>query len=174
ALRLRTYLAELLDEQDAAVGALESAGLRAVTEELALRVLIREVAAHHRDERAACLRALAREEAREQLAAAAGLAGEQRVRVVLRHAGELLAQRANRLALAGGNRVLHRDTAPVALGAAHRERSLDGTQQLRERDGLLDEVHGAEARGLDGSVDGAVPRHHDDGARRAAFGPLAQ
>jgi hypothetical protein len=117
---------------------------------------------------------LASEKPREQLAPAAGLTREQRVRVVLCEAPQLLAQRPNRLALAGGNGVLDVDAAALALGAPNGERSLDGPQQLRERDGLLDEVHGAETRGFDGRVDGAVAGHHDDRARRPAFGPLSQ
>ena len=83
---MRPDLAELLDEQDATVGALESTGLRAVSEQLALRVFVGEIAAHDGDEWTARLRTLAREEAREQLAAAAGLARDQCVGVVLRDA----------------------------------------------------------------------------------------
>ncbi len=174
ALRLRAHLTELLNEKDSAFCTLESSGLRAVAEQLALRVLVRQVAAHHGDERSACLCALAGEKAREQLAAAAGLAREQRVRAVLRDASELLAQRAYRLALAGGGDVLHGYAAPLALVAPNGERSFHGAQQLRERDGLLDEVDGAETRGFHGRVDGAVARHHDDGAHRPAFRPLAK
>jgi hypothetical protein len=54
------------------------------------------------------------------------------------------------------------------------ERALDGTQQLRERDRFLDEIHGAETRCFDGRVHGAVARHHDDGSGRSAFRPFAQ
>ena len=174
ALRLRANLAELLDEQDAVFCALESPRLGAVAKQLALRVLVVQIAAHDGDERAARLRALAREEAREQLASAAGLTREQRVRVVLRDARDLLAQRTHRLTLAGRHGVLRGDAAPLLLVAAHGERSFHRAQQLRERNGLLDEIDGAEARGLDGRVDGAVARHHDDGARRAALRPFAQ
>ncbi len=71
-------------------GAFEGAGLGAVAEELALRVLVAQIPAHDCDERAARLRALVGEEAGEQLAAAAGFAREQRVCVVLRDASDLL------------------------------------------------------------------------------------
>ena len=93
-------LAELLNEEYSALCTRESAGLRAVAEQLALRVVVVKVAAHHGNERAARL-AQAGEVAREQLAPAAGLAREHRVGVVLRDARNLLAQCANRLTLTG-------------------------------------------------------------------------
>ena len=124
-------VAELLDEQDSAVGAFERAGLLAVAEELPLRFLRAQVAAHQDDERRARVSALASEIAREQLAAAARFAREQRMCVVLRDSRDLLAQRAHRLALARRRRRL-RDCEPaLVLRAAHRERFLDGAQQLR-------------------------------------------
>ena len=69
----------------------------------------------------------------------------------------------------------HQELAGLAAALAGIERALDGAQQLRERQRLLDEVERAEPRRLDRGLDGAVAGHHDD---RAAVGggggPLAQ
>jgi len=42
------------------------------------------------------------------------------------------------------------------------ERALDRAQQLRERQRFLDEIEGAETRGLHRGFHGAVTGHHDD------------
>ena len=63
----------------------------------------------------------------------------------------------------------------LLLQAPGLERAVQRQQQLRERDGLLDEVVRAEARRLDRGLDRAVARHHDDrAAGAAALVPLAQ
>ena len=65
--------------------------------------------------------------------------------------------------------------ARLAVAPAGIERALHGAQQLRERQRLLDEIEGAEARRLDRGLDRAVPGHHH---HRAAVGgrgrPFAQ
>ena len=67
------------------------------------------------------------------------------------------------------------ELAGLAVPAAGIERALDRAQQLGERQRLLDEVEGAEARRLDRGLDRAVAGHHD---HRTAIGgagrPLAQ
>src|SRR5262249_33670588 len=100
---------------------------------MTLRVFRAQVTAHHDHEGCTRLLALAREEAREQLATATGLAGEQGMRVVLRDSRDLLAQRTHRLALAGRRGALRERHAALILRTAHRERLLDRAEQLRER-----------------------------------------
>ena len=64
--------------------------------------------------------------------------------------------------------------APRLLGERRLEGPGDGAKQLLQADRLLEKVEGADLGGLDGRLDRAVTRHHDDRARGAAFGPLAQ
>ena len=56
----------------------------------------------------------------------------------------------------------HDELAGLALALAGIERALDGAQQLRERERLLDEVERAETRGFHRRLDRAVTGHHDD------------
>jgi hypothetical protein len=94
------------------------------------------------------------------------------VRIVLRNAADLLAQGPHRLALAGRRSELRTRAAAQLFATTQRQRLLDGTQQLGERNGLLEEIDGAEARGFHSRVDRAVARHHDHGTAGAVLGPF--
>ena len=116
--------------------------------------------------------------ARERFLAGAGLALDQHGRIGGRDAFELRLQRLHRLAVADrlGRRGQLAAQAVVLLAqAAGLERAREREQQLRARNGFLDEVVGAEPRRLDRRLDGAVAGHHDDRATgAAALAPFAQ
>ena len=103
------------------------------------------------------------DEARQLLAIGAGLAEQQQRRAVGGQPRQLAAQLRDRAAAADR---APRPDAPaltnLPLGRRERgiERALDGAQQLGQRQRLLDEIIGAEARGLDRGLDRAVAGHH--------------
>ena len=107
--------------------------------------------------------------ARHQLLAAAVLAVDQHAAVGRRGGGDLLAQRPDRRALADDLGALIETRAQgrvLALEPRVLEGAADRDQDLLEGERLLDEVVGAQARGLDRRLDRAVAGdHHDDGLR---------
>ena len=114
--------------------------------------------------------------ARERLAARAGLADQQHRRGVGGDLLQLGAQLLHDPALADRHQQRRAEQlARLAVAPAGIERALHRAQQLRERQRLLDEIEGAEARRLDRGLDRAVTGHHH---HRAAVGgagrPLAQ
>jgi hypothetical protein len=57
----------------------------------------------------------------------------------------------------------HRERDPARLfGCSRLERARYRREQLGESDRLLEEIESADARRLDGGLDRAMPRHHDD------------
>jgi hypothetical protein len=140
--------------------------------------VIRAARADERDERLAGARLVRMQEARERLAPRAGLADQQHRG---HRAGDLLDLARAAACMCCSCRPARPRPAPSSLHrgarllAAGLERALDGAQQLGERQRLLDEIEGAEARGLDRRLDGAVARHHHDRAGPSVgLGPLAQ
>ena len=102
------------------------------------------------------------QEARAELDAAAGLGDEQHRRAQVGDALEPLLQlRDERRAAERGER-----QARLRLLAAVLQRAPDGREQLLQRDRLLEEIVGADARRLHRGVDRAVARHHHDRHRQ--------
>ncbi len=128
-------------------------------------------AADHRHEGLAGARTGIVHEARERLAAGAGFAHEQHG---CRRAGDLLQigpQLLDQAALADRRDGCRSEQlASGAALAAGFERTLDGAQQLGERQRLFDEIEGAEPGRLDRRVDGAMTGHHHDRAAVAREG----
>ena len=95
--------------------------------------------------------------------AAARLAADQHAGVGGGDTLHLLAQRAHRGALADQERVrfgLRAQPQVFAPQLVVLERALERDQELAQGHGFLDEVVGAEARGLDRGLHRTVPRHH--------------
>jgi hypothetical protein len=116
--------------------------------------------------------------ARERFLAGAGLALDQYPRIVRCDPLDLLAQGLHAPAAADEldrRRQLSAQPFIFALESARFERKRYDEQELRERDGFLDEIPRAEPRRLDRGLDRAVAADHDDGARQtAALAPLAK
>jgi hypothetical protein len=112
----------------------------------------------------------------EGFASRAGLADQHHRGVVPRDLLHLLAQPLHQPALADRrNQRRNQRALRLATAFAGLERALGGTQELRDRERLLDEVEGAEARRLDRGLDCAVAgEHHDGAAQRVLLVPLAQ
>ena len=87
---------------------------------------------------------------------AARLADEQHRRAQAAHLVQALAQLLHDPRLA---QLRHRE-AGARQDAPAGERLADRREQLRQADRLLEEIEGADARGLDRGVDRAVARHH--------------
>ena len=103
--------------------------------------------------------------ARDQLLARAALAVDEDAPVGRRRDGDLLAQLLDEAALADDLLAALELLAQVAvlpLEPPVVERARGGEERLLERQGLFDEVVGAELGGLDGGLDGAVSGDHDD------------
>ena len=174
-LGLDAHVADLVQEQRAAVGQLElsappadRAGERAalVTEQLGLDQLLGDGGAVDLDERAVPSRGLGVDGARHQLLAgpfSPWISTRPLVGAAMR---DLLAQLLDDPALADDPLTaleLLAQVTVLALEAAVVERSGRGQQDLLERERLLDEVVRAELGGLDGGLDGAVTGDHDHG-----------
>ena len=181
ALHARGQILDLVNEERAVAGFLQHPGdLGAVAllapEQACLRVRLAQAARHQGHERCAGARALLVQVAREGFAPGAGLADQQHRRGIARDLLQLGAQLLHDAALADrdGERCAE-ELAGLAVAAAGIERALHGAQQLGQRQRLLHEIEGAQARRLDRGLDRAVTGHHD---HRAAVGgagrPLAQ
>jgi hypothetical protein len=177
-LERQRQLADLVEEQRAAVGLGEEPAPRAVgagerplgvPEELALEQRLRDRGAVHGDEGVVPARGLRVDGAGEHLLARAALALEEHGRLVLRGALDQLQhldhRRRGRDDRPLADRALHvaleelvraAELLPLA-GLAQREQDLRGLEGLREV------VVGAAPHGLDGEVGGAVSRHQDHG-----------
>ena len=179
-LHARGQILDLVNEERAAASLLEQALLadarRLAAEQAALRIRLAQCARDQRDERLGRVRAVLVHVARKGFASRARLADEQQRRGVGRYLLQLGAQLLHQAALADRRGECSAEQFPrLAVAPAGIERALHGAQQLGERQRLLDEVEGPEARGLDRRLDGAVPGHHDDRAAVGdARGPFAQ
>jgi hypothetical protein len=171
-LRREIHVADLVEEQRAAVGLLEEAALsplraseRAalVTEQLALDQLTRDGRAVHFDERRVFARAQPVNGAADQLLASAGFTGDEHTGLGGRDLVDISEKLLNWLA--GADHLVAR----LELGA----HALDGARQARRANGVLhadqhalarqrlfEEVAGPELDGQDGVVHGGVAAHH--------------
>jgi hypothetical protein len=169
-LQLGRHVADLVEEQGAAVGLLEAApplrrrtgeGAALVTEQLGFQQVLRNRSGIQRDERPGCTRAVAVQRTRDQFLAAAGFAGDK-------HGGVRLAEPADgaehllhrrRLAEHFGDRRLarHRRFAAGAFGqrAAHQFERLVDVERLRQvfERPALERRHGAVEVGIRGHDD---------------------
>src|SRR5262245_7085977 len=184
-LRIEAHVADLVEEERAAVGQLELAAAPRqsarertllVTEQLGLDQLLGDGGAVDLDEGALAARGLHVDRPRYQLLAAAVLAVDQHAAGGGRGGRDLLAQRPDRRALAddlGALLEARAERGVLALEPGVLEGAADRDQDLLERQGLLDEVVGAQARGLHRGLDRAVARDHDHdrlGARALDLG----
>ena len=172
-LRLEAHIADLVQEERAAVGELELAAAprqrpreRAllVAEQLGLDQLLGDGGAVDLYEGALAARGLHVDGARHQLLAAAVLAVDQHAPGGGRGGRDLLAQRPDRRALADDLGALLEARAQrrvLLLEPRVLEGAADRDQDLLERQRLLDEVVGAQTGGLHGGLDRAVARDHD-------------
>ncbi len=184
-LRGEADLADLVEEDRAAVRHLEEPGLGAVgageraalvAEQLALQQALLQRRALDDHERLVAPRAARVQQLRDHLLAGARLAGDEHGRVARRHALDELQQLAELRALrrrtscstsGGVSPRSSRRRAPLQRLAL--ERPLDADLELVERTRLDDVVEGTAADRLDRRVDRAVAGEHDDLAGRAAL-----
>ena len=181
-LRLPFHVGHLVEQQGAAGGLLQAAvvGVLALldAEQLARGVAAGERGDAQIDEGTLLARALRVEIAREGLASAAGLAGDQHPGVVLGDALDLLAQSLHDRA--ASDRLMDLGCAAfepdvLLLELVGLERALQGQQQLGHGQRLFEEIVGAEPCGLDRRLDRAVSRHHDHRAGQlVVLGPLLE
>ena len=188
-LQRRVHLADLVEEERAAVGGLEAADARArgagegallVAEELALEQVLGDRGAVDDDEGLVARGAEIVDRARDELLAGAALAGDQHGRARRRDALDGAEHAAHHLALA--------DQAPEPRLARHlvaqahdflfERAALEELAHLDAQrvdlEGLGHEVGGAELHRLDGGRDGARRREHQHRRRVVALGQLAQ
>src|SRR5580658_1775250 len=173
-LRDDVHVADFVEEERAAVGLLEEAstpeqraGERAafVTKELALDEFPRNGRAVDLDERAVDPGAEAVDRARDELFARAAFSRDEHGGFGGRDLFDLVKQ-----PLKGRGAADHLVALELLLGDASelavRPRGVDDVAHAHEntlaRQGLLEEVAGAELDGLDGVVDGGVPADDDD------------
>ena len=173
-LRLQRHVADLVEEDRAAVRELELAapigdGAREratdVAEQLALDQLLGDGGTVDLDERPRAPAAHGVDVARHQLLAGAVLAVDQHPAVGRRRHRDLLAQLHHRVALAD-HRVLRVDLRAqrliFGLEPPLPQRVADDEHRLLQRQRLLDEIERAHLDPADRRLDVAVPRDHDD------------
>src|SRR5579872_5719193 len=133
------------------------------TEQAAFRVSLAQTAGNERDERMPRARTALMQVSGERLAPRTGLAHQKHRR---RIGGDLLqfgAQLLHLPALADRNHQYRRQQlARLAAAFAGIQRALDGSQQLGQREWLLDEVEGAQTGSFYRSLHGAMAGHHHD------------
>jgi hypothetical protein len=180
------HVADLVEEQGAAVGLLElpravpdgtGEGAAHVPEQLALDQLRRDGRAVHLDERPVAARRLAVNRARDELLAGAVLAGDEHARRRGGHLGDAVLQRPQRVRLPHHleARVDALAQPRVLLGELHvLERVAQQHQDAVGVERLLEDVVGAELGRLDGRLDRRVPADHDDGRSRVVLAEQLQ
>ena len=174
-LQAHRHVADLVEQQRAAVRGLEQALVRAVgarerafdvAEQLGLEQVLGHRAAVDRDERLVLARARAVNRAREQLLAGARFARDQHARVGVRDHARLLQARFH-------GRAARDDLGAPLVGALRHARhfhgALDVLEQLLLVDGLRQEAERAALRRLDGIGNRAVRREQQHAEAR----PLA-
>src|SRR5438270_8113570 len=177
-LRLETHVADLVEEERAAVGELELSfplvdrageGALAMTEQFRLDQLFGNRRAVDVDERLIGARRQSMQRSRDDLFAAAVFAVDQHAARRRRRAANLLLEFFHRLAFADEQlfeRELATQIANLFAQLAIGERVIHGQKYALERERLLEEVVGAEARRPHGTIDVAVAG--DDDHRRCA------
>ena len=186
-LQRRRHVADLVQEQRAAMGLLEAAdmapvrageGAGLVAEQFAFQQLRRDCRGVQRHERLVRARRFAVQRARDQFLAGAGLAGDQHVERRLRHAADAAEQGLHRRGFADQQRIgrirprrglaAARDSpiAFVRIGVRKlRQRRRQGARGQRHRgvqvERLGQEFVGAAAEGAGGAGDVGVGAHHD-------------
>src|SRR4051794_10948228 len=183
-LRLQAHVADLVEEERAAVGQLElafavidRAGERAfaMSEQLRLDQLLGDRGAVDVDEwMLGALRETV-QRPRNDFFSTAVLAGDEHAAVRRRGGAHLFIELLHRIALAD-QQLFQREMAVkiahlIAQLAIH-ERVIDGEQDAFERQRLLEEIVRAEARGADGRVDVAMAGDHDHRRRAGGFEPF--
>jgi uncharacterized protein YoaH (UPF0181 family) len=182
-LQVERHVADLVEEERAAVGLLEAAaahGLRAgegaalVAEQLRLQQVLRDGRRVERHEGAAGARAVLVQRARHQLLAAAALAGDEHRHVALRQAADGAEDVLHGRRLA--EHLGHRHLRGVAHRLAHAllHRAVDELHRLGHVEGLGQVLEGAALEGRDGAVEVGVGGHDDDRQLRQARLELRQ
>jgi hypothetical protein len=180
------HVRDLVQEDRAAVGQLELAALLRrgarertlfVAEQLGLDQLLRNGRAVHFHKGPARAPALQVDLTRHQLLAGSVVAGDQNPAVGRRCHLDLLLELRDRLGFAEdlvGVQRLSPQSLVLVLEARLIQRVLNRQKQLVDRERLLDEVEGTDARGADGRLDRSVTAHHHDREPRPALAQLAQ
>ena len=185
-LRGERHVGDLVEEQRAPVGLFEASpavagrsgeGALHVPEEFALDQFLRDRGAVHLHEGPAAAPRQAVHAAGDQLLAGPVLAGDQDPALGPGRQIEVAAQLAHRLGVADQppfrlepvGELPHLPFEAVAL-----ERVLHRDHHPVQRQGLLQEVVGADPHRLDRRVDVAVARDYDDGRREVAFPKLRE
>ena len=173
-LGLEAHVADFIEEERAAVGALEraallgrAAGLRAVAiaEQLGLDVVFGNGGAVELDEDAIAAQALGVDGAGDEFLAGARFAVDEHAAVGGRHEPDLLAQRFDRHAVAGEDRAdaeLALEFEILVAQAARFDGVLEDDEGAVERERLFEKVVCAELGGFDRGFDGAVAADDDD------------
>ena len=188
-LRVGRHLADLVEEQRAAIGRLDQAalvgqgpreGAALVAEQLGLEQLARNGPAVDLDDRTVDARTALVDGVGDQFLARAVLAANQDRGIGRRHQRDQVEQPPHR------RRRADEPSEPVAPLVAHAEARCLGVQVAMgeglvedrlehcELDGLLDEVEGAFAHGFDGQRHAAVPREHHHFDQRVGILEMAQ
>ncbi len=172
-LRLQAHVADLVEKQRAAVGALQHAGLLgrpsgartvAIAEQLRLDVILGNCRAVHLNEDAVAAQAFGVNGARDQSLARARFAVDQHAAIGRCHQLDLLAQRLERHAFAGEHGAdveLPLELDVLGAQPLRLDRIFEHDQRAVERERFLKKVVGAEFGGLDGGLDGAVATDDD-------------
>jgi hypothetical protein len=182
-LQVERHVADLVEEQRAAIGLLEAAaprrlrageGAALVAEELALEQVLRDGRGVDGDERAARRAGCACAGARDELLARARLSGDE-------HRDDALAQAAD-----GAEHVLHRGGLAEHFGHVGRarvahvlaqalvDRTADQLDRPRHVERLGQVLEGAALESADRAVEVGVRRHDDHGQARMALLDLGQ
>ena len=178
-LGLQAHVADFVEKQRTAVGALERAALLrrpagdgavAIAEELALDVVLGNGGAVQLNENAVAAQASGVDGAGDQLFARAGFAINENAAVGGRHERDLLAESAGLDAFAGDLRFERKLAAEFDVFGAQSagfDRIFDDDERALEHQRLFKEVEGAEFGGFHGGLDGGVAGDDDDlGTRR--------
>ena len=181
-LRLQAHVADFVEEEGAAIGALEGAalfgwlagstgtGAVAIAKELGLDEVFGDGGAVEFDKDAIAAERFGMDGAGDEFFAGAGLAEDEYAAVGRRHEFDLLAQGFEGDGLAGEG--AFGELAGELLVVFAELVRLDGVAQHEqcavERERLFEEVVGAELGGADGGFDGAVAGDHDDFGRAGA------
>ncbi len=146
-----------------------------MAEQLRLDQLLRDGGAVDVDEGLLGAQRVAVQRARDDLLAAAVLAGDEHARRRWRRAADLLLEFVHHLAVADEDlfeREVLTQIADLLPQPAVVEGVIDGEQNALEGERLLQKIVGTEARGLHRGFDAAVAGDHDDGRRAGVAQPF--
>ena len=183
-LQLGRHVADLVEEQRAALGLLEASaalgssageGAALVAEEFGFEQVLRDRRGVDGDEGTGGARTVAVQRARDEFLAGARLAGDQHGRVRLREAADRAKQLLHRRRLAEDFRGQGDRLGAAPLARTFIERAPDQFERLIDVEGLGQVFEGTALEGGDRAVEVGIRGHDDHRQRREAFlDPLQQ